>query len=1120
MLSRRNSHALPTAPLPGTHTRRNSIMAAAVVTPPRGKKRASIVSTGDGTTLPLLDTHAPRAETAPMGSAHTNAWPSPRHDVDEAHKGGILSLEKSLELLDKILVDGAVAPVLRPSAPSTVALAAPPLTMSRKDLPAPSPTRRGSSYITVTNPQREDLYDTINMLKQELANERTARRQEARGGDSAALSGCHEAGDDYFTALGRNAELHVRAKKLESVANAMKQDLEASKTDQKRALDTVNLREEKLRNLIKKNKCLMTEYEVLKDQYVETKVKSVEVYRTMQLEQKKMELAQHEMIQEKLHLQHEVTVVRAELKELQKTSNAEKVALQSALTEAQTERDRLVLCLAETRHHFKQWKDRENKLVAAARLETREQSQAETAIRVGRCHDEIRLLRDKVAQLEQTNQLLRKEPSLSPLELAHRKQQLHADMTSQHADLIALGSRVKELEQMLALAKTQQEHQGGMLTAAQEAVSQILHAREVHALEQLTYTSANSVPRTLKQANEAPVEEPTSPSECSVVPVEKPRAPPATAPSPRVQTQRRKGTYKEVSTKARPAPPSFSPLSQQLETNLTVASWKHEVRQLTDQVDEYKGMVVTLTHEIEKLKIERKRLSTQKESDTERKYELLLQNARQQLAASQANEARLEMLIASAKFDRETSSARVIQKHLRVRMAQATLKAKLRATRAIQAAFKGYAQRKTTDLTKTSIAVERDVLQAADLPVESDDDADVYVKILESPPCVKVQVWCDGVAHVKYLPVRVLDKYVGHGVALAYRDPERLKKVLAALVSLVPNADDGVQIAIRERPLTRGQPVEHVEAITKIQSRAKGFLARKSLIATLENQIGAVRLIQAYARRYVAQRRYRMQLEALAQIQAVARGFAARRSVRAQKIAAIAIQAQAKAMLTRLTYVKKQQSIVVLQAQAKGFIARKDLERKRSAAICIQSKTKSHLKKKEYQEGLARSRAAKTIQARTKGYLTRKSINTKHEAVQTIQSRVRGHLTRKAVRTKHASAVCIQARSRAYLASKAYSSTLLAVCKIQAGVKGFQSRQLLSFRPRPLHPTFMDDAQDEYRCTLVFMDEPVDFRIRCIEAPPCVKIEALFDGMVYSAFVTLQRVNRFVGCGVCIPVHS
>ncbi|EQC42137.1 hypothetical protein SDRG_00977 [Saprolegnia diclina VS20] len=1101
MLSRRNSHVQPAAPMPSM-SRRNSIM-----TPPTPgrKKRPPVPSAEATTTLPLLDT-ATRAETAPMGTSHTNAWPSPRHDMESKsdNKTGILSLEKSLELLDKILIDGGPPPSggLRPSAPSTATLAPPPTAR----LEAESPARRGPSpYVSFTNPQREDLYETIAMLKQELANERAARRFDT------APSTYTDAGDEYFAALGRNAELHVRARKLESAAQLMKTDLEVTKAEQKRALDSVNLREEKLRNLIKKNKCLMTEYEVLKDQYVETKVKSVEVHRTMQLEQKKMELAAHEMLQEKLQLQHEVAVVRTELKELQKTSVAEKAALQTTLNDAQTERDRLVLCLAETRHHFKQWKDRECKLVAAARNDARDLAHAEASVRIERCHDEIRLLRDKVNQVEQTNQVLRKEPGLSPMELAYRKQQLHADMTTQHADLIALQSRVQELEQMLALSKAQQEYQGGMLTAAQEAVSQVLHAREVSALEQLSYMNPPRTPKPPTPSSDGtesllPPETWMAPS-TPPVGVEKPRAPPATAPSPRVQTQRRKGSYKE-STPGLKRPT----LPPQTEANATVASWKLEVRSLTEQVDEYKTMVVALSHEIEKLKVERKRLTAQKQSETERKYEAALTELRAQLETSRATETQVRELLVSMQTTQEVKSARTIQMHLRMLLAKATLKSKLKATRAIQACYKGHKLRQTTNLQKTTFEASRDRLHGTgNAPVVSTPDMDLYISVLSMPPCVKIQVWSSDIVYAKYIPVRLLGLYVAHGVTWARNDIPRLQKALAAQVSLVPDEDDAQQIHVAELQRVHGQPVTHVKAITKIQSRAKGYLTRKTLQQTLIEQVDTVRRVQALVRGFLARRQCAAQQRALVAIQAAARGYFARRSVRLQHQAIEKIQAITKGMLTRQELEKQRASAIVLQKQAKGFIVRQSLERRRTAAVAIQTHTRGHLKKKAYKSYRVRTKAATAIQARAKGFLTRRNLDTTQDAVATIQRHARGFAVRQQLRTRQASAVVIQSRVRRLLAKQSYAAAIDAVATIQAGVRGFGARRHIAFRPVPIYPSFNDDAEDEHRWAVSWNKrKSVAFRIRCVDAPKCIKIEAVLDGIIYSAFVKYPRVHCYV----------
>ncbi|OQR96025.1 hypothetical protein THRCLA_07402, partial [Thraustotheca clavata] len=1123
MTSRRNS-LLPTAPLSGTHSRRGSIMTTVAAT--RVKRRPSFAVHDDNNTLPLLENPAgnSRAETT-IANNTLNAWTTPRMETDlktegRPQKAGILSLEKSLELLDKILVDGSALasapPALRAS---TATLASSPsTTVVTSPQRQPAAPARKTSYLAFTNPQREDLYDTINMLKQELVNERAARRLDiANGNAGSQMSVVNEASDDYFAALGRNAELHVRAKNLETVANTMKMNLEASKSEQKRTLDHVNMREEKLRNLIKKNKCLMAEYEVLKDQYVEAKVKSVEVHRTLQLEQKKMEATLHEMLQEKLKLQHDVNMTRTELKDLQKQSTTEKTELQSALTEVQGERDRLVLCLAETKHRFKQWKQRETKNLADAKNEARNHGESEAAIRINRCHEEIRLLRDKVAQLEQTSQLLKKEPHLSPMELSHRKQQLQTNRTSQEAEIIALTTRVQELEQMLVLSKSYQDCQNNMLTAAQETVSQILHTREVNALEQLACTSPrtpfkpNPPPQTPAESVESSLQTSTSSFalNTSATPLaEKIRVPPATAPSPRIQTQKRKGTYKQANSGV--TTPT-SPVSQ-LDNNLTVVTWRQEVRSLTEQVEEYKNMIVSLSHEIDKLKAERKRLSAQKQVEVEQKFQEILTDTQNQLEESKRNEADLRALLAKEQHAKETKSAKTIQTQLRVIMARNKLKAKLQAARAIQAHFKGFTTRKMTDLTKRTIDAPRDVLLATAIPLVSDEEKDVYVSFSKSPDCVKIQVWSENEVHTKHIPLWAVGNYVINGRDLVIISPDKLRRSIAGLVSLVRNDIGGVEIVVAELDMANGELTVCVEAVTKIQSRAKGFLTRKSVHQTKVSQIGAATTLQASTRGFLARKSYQEQIESICQIQAYARGYLSRRSVSIQKEAIVQIQAATKGMLTRKLMIKKQQSAILIQTQAKGFLARRKLKRHRHAAVRIQSKTKGHLKKKKYRHDRRKKKASTAIQARMRGYLTRKQLSRRRNAVTKIQCQIRGFIARKSYKLRQASALLIQCTTKAFLQRQKYLLKISVICKIQAFIRGYLTRQVICFRPR-LSKRRCELLLDQHEFITTYLEEPVEFRIHCLNNPPCIKVEVRYCTMLYTTFVKYNRINHFIGFG-------
>ncbi|KAF0682595.1 hypothetical protein As57867_025224, partial [Aphanomyces stellatus] len=1128
-MSRRSSHVVPTTPTAAmaSHTRKNSNTS-------RMRKRPSIIPQDDLTTLPLLDlpasshlsNHRSEAMTPPTSNFKAT-WITPRL-ADELRgdkaNNGVLSLEKSLELLEKILTTEGAHDA---TASSSSGAARAGYTTPHVTVNVPKPTRLGevdrkpSMGGNLSAPQRiEELYDTISILRQELELERSQKR--ATDGTSGGIVGyaMDAAGDNYYAALGRNAELHIRAKKFESAANSMRDDLEASKNEQKRTLDHVNAREEKLRNLIKKNKCLMAEYEVLKDQYVEEKVKSVEVYRTMQLEKKRNECAKDEMEAIKTELTKDNADLRVKVDEMTKAHATQVHGLQTALRDAQTERDRLVLCVAESRHRFKAWKDREAKAVRVARDEAKEAMQLEHSIRIGRCQDEIHLLRDKVTQLEQSNQLLKREPNLSPLELTQRKQQLLNTITTQEADLIAMTARVQELETMLAFTKTQQEHQDAMLQTAQEAMANMLHDREVQALEHLTWNSGPS-----RKPSTAPMSPTAS---ASVFPLKSPTSPmatpraPSTAPSPRVQQSKRKGQYKKagVASPSGPTPPPSTaataptpPPGSSMDANLTVSSWKQEVRGLTEQVEEYKAMIISLSSEIEKLKMERKRVAVQKQSDLVKQHQDELAQTQKELDAAKASEKAMSDALEKYRDQETNKAAQLIQMRTRGAIARYKLKAKLKATRLLQAQLRGFAARKRTNLInlrRPSVVSAREQRRVESPPVKSTDDMDVYVDYIPTPPCVKVELWYHGELFTKFVPNRSVALYVVNGTAMIAKSPEELRAKLAHLVYYDTSAH---ALALPMLPPEDPVEKERKEAIRRIQSRARGYLVRNDVHKENERRQSAAALIQSQAKGYLARAEYARQSEAIVAIQAQAKGYVARKRYKKQRSALVQIQATAKGCLERRAFEYKRASIAKIQAQSKGYLARKSFEAKKEAAVKIQAVSKGRMHRQSYLEQQEKAKAAKSIQARAKGFLLRKDMAEKQSAAVKIQSHLKGHAARRETKRKTESATRIQSAHRAFMEKQIFQAKKRAICKIQAGMKGYRERQRICLRPRLQRLNEADEDRADHRFRRHVDSSLVEFRIHCLEHPPCVKIEALLHRHVYTTFVKYQDINCFVGFG-------
>ncbi|RHY30075.1 hypothetical protein DYB32_009680, partial [Aphanomyces invadans] len=1093
--------------------------------------RTSIIPNDDLTTLPLLElppSSSRSAASSPPSGGARSTWITPRlhdelmnNDGTSNKSSGTLGLEKSLELLEKILTEG-----MSPTKDHAPRYATPPVMASAPKSPPLrlGDTERKPSIQSLASPRRiEELYDTITILRQELDMEKAQNRAHESGTAGSTAYSMDGGSDNYYSALGRNAELHIRARKFESAANSMREDLEASKLDQKKTLDQVNSREEKLRNVIKKNKCLMAEYEVLKDQYVEEKVKSVEVYRTMALEKKRHDTAREEVrassANNQLRKQHDE--LKSQLQALTVAHATEVKGLQATLETTQAERDRLVLCVAETRHRFKAYKDREAKAAVAARDQVAESMQLEHAIRIEKFQNEIRQLRDKVTQLEQSNQLLKREPHLSPLELTQRRHQLLNTITTQEADLIAMSTRVQELETMLAFAKSQQEQQAGMLRTAQEAMANMLHDREVQAFEHLSWHAPPRTPSTpplipssqvAAQNSVFPMKSPASPS-----PQLTPRAP-ASAPSPRVQQTKRKGQFRKADApqSLTPAPPPTTSPAPSTPTspndqNLTVSSWKQEVRGLTEKVEEYKAMIVSLSSEIDKLKTERKKVTVQKQTEMHDKHQAEIEAIQRQLVEAKLNEKHLAEALETYRNQEANKAAQLIQIKTRGAVARYKLKAKLKATRILQAQLRGFAARKRTNLRRPSVVSVRDERRMQSAPVKVTDTTDVYVEFLAVPPCVKLELWIHNQLLTKYIPNRSIPLYVANGAKLLDKGRNELQVALADLVTYDASSH---LLTLPFLPPEDLVAKAQAKAAEKIQARAKGFMVRRSLYEDNKRRQGAAAVIQSHTKGYFARKTYSRKSKAVVQIQAQAKGFIVRRRYQHQKEALEKIQATAKGSLERRAYEHKRASIAKIQAQSKGYLARKTYEAKREAAVRIQATAKGRIRRLSYVDYQEKSRAAKSIQARAKGYLTRRDMIDMQESAIKIQSHFKGHFTRQTRRRQAESATRIQSARRAYMEKQAFQFKRQAICKIQAGIKGFYDRQRICLKPRRQRLNEMDERRADHRFRRHVESNLVEFRIHCLDSPPCVKIEALFHKHVYSTFVKYQDINFFVGFGM------
>ncbi|KAI8483826.1 hypothetical protein Bbelb_384840 [Branchiostoma belcheri] len=277
-----------------------------------------------------------------------------------------------------------------------------------------------------------------------------------------------------------------------------------------------------------------------------------------------------------------------------------------------------------------------------------------------------------------------------------------------------------------------------------------------------------------------------------------------------------------------------------------------------------------------------------------------------------------------------------------------------------------------------------------------------------------------------------------------------------------------LQAAVRGMLVRRSLQRQHKSATT-IQTAVRGWTARQQYLKQRQGAIMLQQHVRAHLARKQAQARYQHVRRATIRLQAAVRGTHVRRRQKQMQIAATRIQAcwrghqqsvKYKAIKLAATIIQQhfksfkvmqekqhkyrslRSATKQLQAAVRGMLVRKMLQRQHKSATIIQTAVRGWTARQQY---LKQRQAAIILQQHVRAHLARKHAQARYQHVRRatiqLQAGIRGFLARQQlIKWTHASTV-IQASFRCFLQRRHYLSTRAAVCRLQAGFRGWTARR-------------------------------------------------------------------------------
>ncbi|XP_042887718.1 abnormal spindle-like microcephaly-associated protein homolog isoform X2 [Penaeus japonicus] len=236
-------------------------------------------------------------------------------------------------------------------------------------------------------------------------------------------------------------------------------------------------------------------------------------------------------------------------------------------------------------------------------------------------------------------------------------------------------------------------------------------------------------------------------------------------------------------------------------------------------------------------------------------------------------------------------------------------------------------------------------------------------------------------------------------------------------------------------------------ACIRIQSWFRCQLAHKEYLDKKRATLSIQRYYRSYKLGKQVQDEYKTTQNAVIVLQAATKGYLARKHLRERQRAATILQAKFRGRKEYLSYKKKQAAVLTIQKYYRnkvlGNSIRHHFLEMRERIVSIQALVRGYLVRKEMKK---RSGAAVVIQAFWRMQVQRNNYATQRAAAVTLQKAYRSHcLTKLAVAEykKTITAACIlQASIRGYLARKLLSEQANAALCIQSYFRGWQQRKL------------------------------------------------------------------------------
>ena len=379
------------------------------------------------------------------------------------------------------------------------------------------------------------------------------------------------------------------------------------------------------------------------------------------------------------------------------------------------------------------------------------------------------------------------------------------------------------------------------------------------------------------------------------------------------------------------------------------------------------------------------------------------------------------------------SIQRCWRRHVLLREARVRRSIMLGAAIAIQAAFRGYLERKAYKTKQmqhwTAVNIQR-IFRGYCTRQYYTKQRSVIVLLQAACRAAIVRMQLRRRANAAMVIQRAMR------VMLAQREYQRMQRCIAAIQSACRGYLVRQELRRRQKAavviqkiyqgfVARCQFRRDYQSVVCLQAHVRGLQVRRGL----QEKRTAATALQSVFRGYQARQFYSKQLTGILHLQRICRSYLAERHFARQQSAAVAIQKMVRGMSARKQYARQQNLVVFMQACVRHHLAVQKLNAMRQSCVVVQKWWRNMLLIRSVRrQFLVSVGAAVTLQAAIRRFIARKRFVVVRHASVTIQAVLRMWKTRAAFQQLRSAAVLVQRRYRAKVAGREQRQLYVEMC--------------------------------------------------------------------------------------------